>query len=101
MSYKAFQNPAYEYLNPGKDSPGSVQKTQLSKKAKEFKDVSLAFSPHPLTADLTIIRNERSINNAIKNLIMYHFGEIPFQNDIGSNVRNYMFEVVDEARKLH
>ena len=28
---------------------------------------------------------------------MYHFGEIPFQHDIGSNVRNYMFEVMDPA----
>ena len=28
---------------------------------------------------------------------MYHFGEVPFQHDIGSDVRNYMFETVDPA----
>ena len=97
MSYKAFQNPALKYVNPSKDSPASTDKTHLNKSAKEFKDVSLAFTPHPITKDLTIIRNERAISNAIKNLVMYHFGDVPFQNDIGSNVRNYMFEVVDEA----
>lgn len=97
MGYQAFQNPALKYINPSKDSPGAHDKTHLSKAAKEFKDVSLAFTAHPITKDLTIIRNERAIVNAVKNLIMYHFGDIPFQNDIGSDVRNYMFEVVDEA----
>ena len=95
MPYKAFQNPALKFINPGKDSPRA--KTVLNKTAREFKDVSLAFTPHPITSDLTIIRNERAINNSIKNLIMYHVGEVPFQHNKGSNVRNYMFEVVDEA----
>jgi len=95
MPYQAFQNPALKYTNPSKDSPGN--KTVLTKTAREFKDVSLAFTPHPITKDLTIVRNERAINNSIKNLVMYHFGEVPFQHNKGSNVRNYMFEVVDQA----
>lgn len=96
MVYKAFQNPAYRYINPNKSSPGSDGNfVELKKHAKEFKDVSLAFTPHPITEDLTIIRNERAINNAIKNLVMYHFGDVPFQNDVGSDVRNYMFETMD------
>ena len=96
MPYKAFQNPAYKFVNPSKDSPHGNQ-THLNKRAREFKDVSLSFTPHPITADLTIVRNQRAINNSIKNLIMYHFGEVPFQHDIGSDVRNYMFETVDPA----
>lgn len=95
--YTAFQNPALRFINPSKDSPGAQDKTHLEKAAKEFKDVSLAFNAHPITKDLTIIRNERAINNAVKNLVMYHFGEVPFQHDIGSDVRNYMFEVIDQA----
>jgi phage baseplate assembly protein W len=95
--YNAFQNPALRYINPTSDSPGAMDKVHLEKAAKEFKDVSLAFTPHPLTKDLTIVRNERAINNAVKNLVMFHFGEVPFQQDIGSDVRNYMFEVIDQA----
>ena len=95
MTYKAFPNPAYKYVNPTKDSPASNSKITLNKRAKEFKDVSLAFTPHPVTNDLTIIRNERAINNAVKNLIMYHFGDVPFQHDVGSNVSSYLFEIVD------
>lgn len=97
MPYQAFQNPNLKFTNPNKDAPSSGKGTQLNKIAREFKDVSLAFSPHPITKDLTIVRNERSINNSIKNLIMYHFGDVPFQLDIGSNVRGYMFETVDPA----
>lgn len=97
MSYEAFQNPALKYVNPSKDSPASGNKISLNKRAKEFKDVSLAFTPHPITNDLTIIRNDRAINNAVKNLIMYHFGDVPFQSDIGSNVSSYLFENVDAA----
>lgn len=96
MSYKAFQNPAYKYINPGKDAPIANRRT-LEKRAREFKDISLSFTPHPITKDVTIVRNERAINNSIRNLIMYMFGEIPFQGDIGSNVRRYMFEVMDDA----
>ncbi len=96
MPYKAFQNPALKYTNPAKDSPGG-QSLKLVKTAREFKDVSLAFTPHPITKDLTIVRNERAITNAIKNLIMFHFGDVPFRHDVGSNVRNYMFETVDPA----
>jgi len=99
MPYQAFQNPAYKFVNPSKDSPGG-NKIELNKIAREFKDVSLAFTPHPITKDLTIVRNERAISNAIRNLVMYHFGDVPFQLDIGSNVRGYMFETVDPATAL-
>ena len=92
----AIQNPAYKYINPSKDSPGS-EKITLNKAAREFKDVSLTFSPHPITKDLTIIRNERAINHSLKNLMMIMFGEVPFNNEIGSDIRSYMFEVMDPA----
>ena len=92
----AIQNPAYKYINPSKDSP-SGDKVTLSKAAREFKDVSLAFTPHPITKDLTIIRNERAINHSLKNLMMIMFGEVPFDNEIGSNIRSYLFEVMDPA----
>jgi phage baseplate assembly protein W len=92
----AIQNPAYKYINPSKDSPAG-DKITLSKAAKEFKDVSLAFTPHPITKDLTILRNERAINHSLKNLMMIMFGEVPFDNEIGSSIRSYLFEVMDSA----
>ena len=70
---------------------------QLEKKDKTYIDLSLAFKPSPLTSDITQIKNERSINNAIKNIIMFLPSEVPFNRDIGSNATRYLFELVDEA----
>ena len=93
-----FSNPSYRYINPGKDAPSNKDKKTLNKRAKQFTDISLSFEPHPLTGDITILRNERAINNALKNLIMIAAGEVPFQSLVGSHVRSYMFEMVaDEA----
>ena len=75
----------------------SYQGIQLTKTDKAYIDLSLAFKPSPLTDDITLLRNERSINNAIKNVVMFLPSEVPFNRDIGSNATRYLFELVDEA----
>ena len=70
---------------------------QLIKTSKDFVDVSLSFEPNALTGDLTVLRNERAINNAIRNIIYMYPLEVPFQRDIGSKVGNYLFDIVDEG----
>jgi hypothetical protein len=70
---------------------------QLDKKDKTYIDLSLAFKPSPLTSDITVLKNERSINNAIKNIVLFLPLEVPFNRDIGSNATRYLFELVDEA----
>jgi hypothetical protein len=70
---------------------------QLDKKDKTYIDLSLAFKPSPLTSDITVLKNERSINNAIKNIVLFLPLEVPFNRDIGSNATKYLFELVDEA----
>ena len=70
---------------------------KLDKKDKTYIDLSLAFKPSPLTNDITTLKNERSINNAIKNIVMFLPLEVPFNRDIGSNATRYLFELVDEA----
>lgn len=75
-------------------------KVKLKRTQKTFVDVSLAFEPNPITSDLTVLLNERSINNAIKNLIMIAPSEVPFNRDIGSNVRHYLFELIDPSTAM-
>ena len=75
-------------------------KVKLKRAQKTFVDVSLAFEPNPITSDLTVLLNERSINNAIKNLIMIAPSEVPFNRDIGSNVRHYLFELIDPSTAM-
>ena len=69
----------------------------LSKEVKQFVDVSLAFEPNPITNDLTLLTNTRSIENSLKNLIYYAPTEIVFDRSIGSGVREYLFDILDMA----
>ena len=68
---------------------------QLRRKDKTFIDVSLAFEPNPITSDLTVLLDDRAINNAMKNLILIAPSEVPFDRDIGSRTREYLFDLID------
>jgi len=68
---------------------------QLRRKDKTFIDVSLAFEPNPITSDLTVLLDDRAINNAMKNLILIAPSEVPFDRDVGSKTRDYLFDLID------
>ena len=65
------------------------------KKLKKFVDISLSFEPNPVTGDLTVLKNERAINNAIKNIVMTVPGEMAFNAEYGSRVSDYLFDLFD------
>jgi phage baseplate assembly protein W len=63
--------------------------------SRSFKDISLSFVPHPVTRDLTILRNENAIVRSVRNLIETILKERFFNLNLGSNVRSNLFEFVD------
>lgn len=67
----------------------------ISRESKRFVDISLSFEPNPISGDLTLLTNERAINNSLKNLVMFAVTEIPFRADIGSGVAGYLFDIMD------
>ena len=67
----------------------------VSKVSKGFKDISLSFEPHPVTKDLPILKNERAIQRAVRNLVQTQFNERFFEPDLGSSVGDLVFEFVD------
>ena len=69
--------------------------TKLRKKDNTFVDISLSFEPNPITNDLTVLLDSRAINNSLKNLILIAPTEVPFDRDIGSSVREYLFDLID------
>ena len=69
---------------------------QVTKPLKHFVDISLAFSPHPMTGDITVLRGYRAINASLKNCIMIATEEKPFNMDFGSQILELMFEMCDE-----
>ena len=63
--------------------------------SRAFKDISLSFTPHPITKDLTILKNENAIARSVRNLVQTIPTERFFNSVLGSEVRDSLFEFVD------
>ena len=63
--------------------------------SRSFKDISLSFSPHPVTKDLPILKNEDAIVRSVRNLVQTIPTERFFNSDIGSDVQDSLFGFVD------
>ena len=64
----------------------------IQRKSRAFKDISLSFSPHPVTRDLPVLVNERAIVRSVRNLVETMPTERFFQSLIGTEVRRALFE---------
>jgi phage baseplate assembly protein W len=65
------------------------------KSVREFRDLDLNFTIHPVRKDINLLYNERAIVNSLKNIILTNHYERPFRPVIGSNIRRLLFENVD------
>jgi hypothetical protein len=64
-------------------------------KTRQYSDLDLNFTVHPVKKDINIYKDEMAVINALKNLILTNHYERPFQPDLGSNVRKLLFEHMD------
>ena len=64
----------------------------IKRKSQAFKDISLSFSPHPVTKDLPILANERAIVRSVRNLVETIPTERFFQPNLGTDIRDSLFE---------
>lgn len=70
---------------------------EIRKPLRHFVDISLAFSPHPLTGDIPVLRDNRAINASLKNCVMIIVGEKPFNRNFGSQILDSLFDMVDDV----
>ena len=63
--------------------------------SRGFKDISLSFRPHPITRDVIPLKNESAISRAVKNLVLTHLRERPFNPNLGSRIGESLFELMD------
>ena len=64
----------------------------IKRRSRAFKDISLSFSPHPVTKDLSVLSNERAIARSVRNLIETIPTERFFNSLIGTDIRGSLFE---------
>tara|TARA_B100000925_G_scaffold279764_1_gene249857 strand:+ start:383 stop:784 length:402 start_codon:yes stop_codon:yes gene_type:complete len=64
----------------------------IQRKSRAFKDISLSFSPHPVTKDMPVLLNERAIVRSVRNLVETIPTERFFNSLIGTDIRDSLFE---------
>ena len=60
-----------------------------------FKDLSVVFKKHPVTDDLVTVKDKVAIAQSISNLLQTNTNERPFNPDLGSGIRELLFEQAD------
>ena len=66
--------------------------TFTTKVSRAFKDISLSFKRHPVTNDVTILRNEDAIKRSVINLTRTRINERFFNDLVGTSIQDALFE---------
>ncbi len=66
--------------------------TYTTKVSRAFKDISLSFKKHPVTKDVTVLRNEDAIKKSVINLTRTRINERFFNDLLGTSVADNLFE---------
>jgi len=69
----------------------------ITRKSRAFKDISLSFSPHPVTKDLPVLTNERAIIRSVRNLVETIRSERFFNSLLGTSIRDSLFDNFDRT----
>ena len=64
----------------------------ITRISRSFKDISLSFKRHPVTNDITVLKNADAIKRSVRNLVQTIPNERFFNSTIGSDVKNLLFE---------
>ena len=72
----------------------------IYRKSRAFKDISLSFSPHPVTRDLPVLTNERAIIRSVRNLVETIPTERFFNPILGTDIRDTLFGNYDRAEVM-
>ena len=64
----------------------------IQRKSRAFKDISLSFSPHPVTKDLPVLVNERAVTRSVRNLVETIPTERFFNSLLGTDIRDSLFK---------
>ena len=60
--------------------------------AQVYKDLNLNFTRHPVKKDVVPLSGAAAIKRSVRNLVQYGHFEKPFHPEIGSGIRDLLFE---------
>jgi len=63
-----------------------------NRSAQTYKDLNLNFTKHPIKKDIIPLTDAAAVKRSVRNLVQYGHFEKPFHPEIGSGVRDILFE---------
>ena len=63
-----------------------------NRSAQTYKDLNLNFTKHPIKKDVIPLTDAAAVKRSVRNLVQYGHFEKPFHPEIGSGVRDLLFE---------
>jgi len=67
----------------------------------KYRDLDLNFTKHPATNDVSMKTDDQAVIRSIRNLIFLSFFEKPFHPEIGSSLRQMLFENLTSLTTHH
>ena len=64
--------------------------------SRGFKDISMSFEVNPITDDIIGVKNDTAIARSIRNLVLTTPGERFFNESLGSEVSQVLFDTLDD-----
>ncbi len=61
---------------------------------KQYRDLDLFFTRRSRDSDVNVLTNITAVKRSVRNLVLTNFYEKPFHPEIGSGVRDLLFEIV-------
>lgn len=78
----------------------NYRKSIVDSRKKQWTDLDLSLTVHPIRKDIIPLRDDVAVRNAIKNLLVSNFYERPFAVTKGANLRSLLFEPADVFTKI-
>jgi len=63
--------------------------------SRAFKDINLSFNAHPVTKDITVLKNENAIKRSVRNIVNTIPRERFFNPNLGTDIRSSLFDFCD------
>ena len=70
----------------------ATQTNESTRSSKIYKDLNLAFEQNTATKDIQKIKDIEAVKRSVRNLINTNHYEKPFHPEIGSGIREMLFE---------
>jgi phage baseplate assembly protein W len=67
-------------------------KSLTEQPVQQFSDFDLDFTPHPLTGDITILKDSAAVKRSVRNILFTGLYERPFNPEFGGNLKQLLFE---------